>query len=150
VGSVDPEFKNQIHDLNPEIAANGLFWTVPVPDEAVQVDLAAGTAAMHVREYDVVDSYNVPNGLTGGPTEPATVTFDVYWSDPTAVLQLADAAEQVAGTFLDVAAALEFSAQTADFAFVSDAAATSQSVSARIGYEANGAFFPTMGGTPTP
>jgi hypothetical protein len=150
VGSVDPEFNNQIHDLNPEIAANGLFWTVQVPDDAVQVDLAAGTAAMHVRDYELVDAYKVPNALTGGPTEPATVTFDVYWSDPTAMLQLADAAEQVAGTFLDVSGALEFSAKTADFAFVSDEAATSQSDFARIGYEANGAFFPTMGGTPTP
>jgi hypothetical protein len=150
VGSVDPEFKNQVHDFNPGIEPNGLFWTVRIPDDAVQVDLAAGTAEMHVRDFELVDAYNVPNAIAGGPSEPATVTFDVYWSDPTAVLQLSDAAAQVAGTFLDVTAALEFSARTADFAYVSDAADTSRSDFARIGYEANGAFFPTMGGTPTP
>lgn len=149
MGSVDPEFANQVHDFNPEIAPNGLFWTIRIPDDAVQVDLASGTAEMHVNDLSVVDAYNVPNSLQQGASEPANATFDVYWNDPTATLQAEDTAEQVAGTFLEVAGQLEFSASTADFAFVSDPASTSHSLFARLGYEANGAYYSASDGTPT-
>ncbi|MGH2617406.1 MAG: hypothetical protein ACRDJC_19405 [Thermomicrobiales bacterium] len=150
MGSVDPEFKNQVHDFSPPIPASGLFWTVPVPDEAVSVDLGRGTAELHVRELAVQDVYNIPNALGGGPSEPATVTFDVYWFNPTAVENIVNTEQGFAGTFLDVTSALEFSAQTADFAYASDPATASTSLFGRIGYEANGVFLPAMGGTPTP
>ncbi len=117
------------------------------------MNLAAGTAELHVRELAVQDTYSIPNALGGGPSEPATVTFDVYWHSPTAAENQANAEQGFAGTFLDVTSALEWSARTADFAFVSDPADTTKSLFARIGYEANGAFFPAMGtpaaGTPT-
>ena len=109
-----------------------MFWTVSIPDDAVTVNLAAGTAELHVREMKLLDSYSIPNALGGGPSEPATVTFGF------------------AGTFLDVTSALEWSAQTADFAFASDPAATSTSLHGRIGYEANGVYFQTITGTPAP
>ena len=127
-----------------------MFWTVSIPDDAVTVNLAAGTAELHVREMKLLDSYSIPNALGGGPSEPATVTFDVYWFDPTAVNSLANSEQGFAGTFLDVTSALEWSAQTADFAFASDPAATSTSLHGRIGYEANGVYFQTITGTPAP
>ena len=150
MGSVDPEFKNQVHDFSPAIAPSGLFWTVPVPDDAVTVNLAAGTAELHVRELAVLDSYTVPNVLSGGPSEPATVTFDVYWYDPTTVESSVNAEQGFGGTFLDVTSALEWSGQTAEFAFASDPASTSTNLHGLIGYEANGVFLQTMVGTPTP
>ena len=33
-----------MHDFNPGIAASGLFWTVAVPDDSVDVHPGAGTA----------------------------------------------------------------------------------------------------------
>jgi hypothetical protein len=149
VGSVDPEFKNQIHDFDAGIQPSGLFWTVRIPDDAVHVDLATGTAEMHVRDLEVCDYYNIPNALKKGASQPATISFDVYWEKPTAVDEIVNADQGFAGTFLEVTSALVWSAKTANFAFVSDPASTSTSMFARIGYEANGRFLPTMA-TPTP
>jgi hypothetical protein len=150
VGSVDPEFKNQVHDFAPPVAPSGLFWTVPVPDDAVTVNLAAGTAELHIRNMDVLDSYSIPNNLAGGPTEPATVGFDLYWSDPTGVESIVNDEQGYAGTFLEVTSALEWSGQTAEFAFISDPAPTSTSLFGLIGYEANGVFMSSAGGLATP
>jgi hypothetical protein len=121
-----------------------------VPDDAVMVDLAAGTAELHVRELALQDSYNIPNALGGGASEPATVGFDLYWSEPTAVESIVNTEQGYAGTFLTATSALEWSGQTADFAFVSDPAATSSNLFGLIGYEANGIFLPPEGGMATP
>jgi hypothetical protein len=102
------------------------------------VDLAAGTAEMHVQSLDVLDGYNLFNLVPGGPSAPATVSFDVWWHTPTAVEQLSDATNGFAATLLDVTSAISFTARTADFAFVSDPPDTATSIFARIGYEANG------------
>lgn len=152
MGSVDPEGANQVHDFAPPIAPNGLFWTVLIPDDAVTIDLAAGTAELHVRSLEMLDSYTIPNNLAGGPAEPATVDFDLTWSDPTAVQSLVNGEHGFAGTFLEVASTLQWSAQTAGFAFASDPARASESLFGLIGYEANGVFFEPAGepATPTP
>jgi hypothetical protein len=139
-----------VHDFAPPIAPSGLFWTVPIPDDAVTVNLAAGTAELHIRDMDLLDSYSIPNNLAGGPTEPATVGFDLYWSDPTGVESTVNADQGYAGTFLEVTSALEWSGQTAEFAFISDPAPTSTSLFGLIGYEANGVFLPPGGGLATP
>ena len=36
----------QIHDLNPGIKADGLFWTIAIPDEGIEVHLGKGFASM--------------------------------------------------------------------------------------------------------
>ena len=119
-----------------------------MPDAAVVVDLAAGTAEMHVERLEVIEGYNFFNWIAGGPTEPATVSFDIWWHTPTAVENLSDATQGFAATLLDVTSSIAFTARTADFAFVSDPPDTANSIFARIGYEANGIFFPGAGGTP--
>jgi hypothetical protein len=139
-----------VHDFAPPIAPSGLFWTVPVPDDALTVNLADGTAELHMRELELLDSYSIPNNIAGGPTEPATVGFELYWSNPTAVTSEVNTAQGYAGTFLDVTSALEWSGQTAEFVFVSDPASTSTSLFGLIGYEANGAFLPSPGSLATP
>jgi len=53
---------------------------------------------------------------------------------------------------LEVTSALQWSAQTADFAFASDPPQMSTSLFSLIGFEANGVFFASAGerATPTP
>ena len=142
MGAVAPDFSNQIHDFEPGITDSGLFWTVPLPDDTVQVDLAAGTAEMHLRSLDVIDGYSFASLTSGGPSEPATVSFDVWWHTPTAVEHLRDETQGFAATLLEVTSEIAFTAQTADFAFASDAPGVSQTLYARIGFEANGVFLP--------
>src|SRR3989442_8515995 len=36
----------QIHDLNPGIKADGLFWTIAIPDEGIEVHLGEDFASM--------------------------------------------------------------------------------------------------------
>jgi hypothetical protein len=121
---------------------------VPLPDDAITVDLAAGTAEMHVQSLEVLEAYTFPNMISGGPTVPATVSFDIWWHTSKAVEQLSDATATFANTLLDVTSTISFTARTADFAFVSDPPDTAQTLYARIGYEANGVFFPAEVGTP--
>jgi hypothetical protein len=118
-----------------------------LPDDAVHVDLAAGTAEMHVPSLDVIDGYNFFSLLSGGPSEPANVSFDVWWHTPTAVEHLRDETQGFAATLLDVTSEIAFTAQTADFAFASDAPGASQTLYGRIGFEANGLFLPPADAT---
>jgi hypothetical protein len=150
VGSVDPQGANQVHDFAPPIAPSGLFWTVLIPNDVVTVDLASGTAAMQVQSLEMLDSYTIPNNLAGGPAVPATVGFDLTWSVPTSVASLINAEQGYTGTFLEVTSALQWSAQTADFAFVSDPLEASTSRFGLIGFEANGVFFAEAGDLSTP
>jgi hypothetical protein len=82
--------------------------------------------------------------------EPATASFDVWWHSPTSTEQLHDEEQGFAATLLDLMSGVSFSAETADFAFVSDPPDKSQSLFARIGYEANGVYLPPEGGMATP
>ena len=62
----------QLHDFNPGITQNGLFWTVVLPSDAVQVDLSAGTATLEVHNLHLQDYFTLENALTGniGATDP--------------------------------------------------------------------------------
>jgi len=109
---------------------------------------------MHVSNLDVIDGYSFGNLVAGGPSEPATVGFDIWWHTPTAVEQLRDESQGFAATLLEVTSEIAFTAQTADFAFASDPPAASETLYARIGFEANGIYLPPAGApteaTPTP
>ena len=129
---------------------NGLFWTIPFPEDDARIDLAAGKAEMHALSLSLIDSYTFGSSISGGPTEPATVSFDVWWHSPTATEQLHNDEQGFAATLLDVTSGVSFSVESADFAFVSDAPNTSRSLFARIGYEANGVYLPPEEGMATP
>ncbi|HEU5432876.1 MAG TPA: hypothetical protein VFU81_14510 [Thermomicrobiales bacterium] len=121
-------------------------------DEQIQVDLGAGVAELHARNLDVLDGFTIPNLLSGGPTAPATVSFDVWWHTPSATEQLRDEKQGYAATLLDVTSAIAFTAESNGFVFVSDPPDTAKSLYGRIGFEANGVFLPPAGvpaATPT-
>ena len=150
MGAVAPDFSNQVHDYNPGIAENGLFWTIPFPEEGAWIDLAAGKAEMHALSLALPDTYTFTNAFARGPQEPARVSFDVSWHSPRAVEHLRNEEQGFAATLLDVATTISFSAESEAFAFVSDPPETSQALYARIGYEANGVFLPPAGTIATP
>ena len=74
---MDP--KNQIHDFNPGIAENGLFWTIPLPESSLDVHFGKGTGSLHVSGLDVEDYHDIVNALQDGPSVEATVSFDIHW-----------------------------------------------------------------------
>lgn len=139
-----------MHDYNPGIAENGLFWTIPFPDEGAWIDLAAGQAEMHALSLEMPDTYTFANAAVRGPQEMAQVSFDVWWHSPSAVEHIRNEEQGFAATLLAVESAISFSAESETFAYVSDPPETSRALYARIGYEANGAYLPPEGLLATP
>ena len=150
MGAVAPDFSNQVHDFNPGITENGLFWTIPFPDEGAWIDLAAGKAEMHALSLEIPDTYTFINAFARGPQEMARVSFDVWWHSPKGTEHIRNDEQGFAATLLDVESSISFSAESDTFGFVSDPPEKSQAFYARIGYEANGVFLPPEGGLATP
>jgi hypothetical protein len=67
----------QVHDFNPGITPNGVFWIVEVPDDAVKISPDGETLTIHLENVPVVDQGSFPAG-TG--TTPATVSFDIKYT----------------------------------------------------------------------
>ena len=75
MGAVAPDFSNQVHDYNPGIAENGLFWTIPFPEEGAWIDLASGKAEMHALSLEIPDTYTFTNAFArGAQAAPTTYT----------------------------------------------------------------------------
>ena len=69
----------QLHDFEPGIAPNGLFWTIPIPQSAVQVDPGNGTARFHMENVAIPDFGDFFSAVTGGPSTPGRASFDIHW-----------------------------------------------------------------------
>jgi hypothetical protein len=138
-GAVVPA--NQQHDFSPGIPPSGLFWTQPIAPDALTVRLGDGTATLQVRNLPEEDAHTVQNALTGGPTVPATVSFDMLWSALGPPMHLTDPVHQFTGMFQLSTVTIEWSAQEAGFEFHSDPAQTSVNVRSVLGRERNGVFF---------
>lgn len=67
----------QVHDFNPGITPNGVFWIVEVPDDAVKVSDDGGSLTIHLEDVPVIDLGSFPGG-TG--TTPAKVSFDITYT----------------------------------------------------------------------
>jgi len=127
--------------MNPGISLTGLFWTMALPEDSVEVDFGTGRAELRVERAEIQDYGTIPNSLFGGPSEPATVSFEVHWAGRSPRQRVVDSAGEMEGQFIRNAATMEWSATTAKYEFVSQPAGTSSSLFAEIGHERNGAFF---------
>src|SRR5712672_1683846 len=130
----------QLDDMNPGISLTGLFWTMAVPEDSVEVDFDEGRAELRVERAKVQDYGTFLNSLFGGPSEPATVSFEIHWAGKSPRQQVVNTAGEMEGQFIRNAATMEWSATTPEYKFVSRPASTSSSLFAEIGHERNGAF----------
>jgi hypothetical protein len=87
----------------------------------------------------------VESSIKGGPTVPATVSFDVTWGPPLARATLRDEAQGWAGEFVETESRIAWSARQEGFAYQSDPIGTSTSVWGVIGRERNGVFLRQLG-----
>jgi hypothetical protein len=127
-----------VHDFNPGITANGVFWTTPIDRGSVKVNLGNGSASLHVDDLDVEDYHDVVNALLDGPSVEASVSFDVNWSGVDERVKIRNRATGFAGDFIHNKATLQWSASESGFSFISDPLGSGF---AEIGHERNGAFF---------
>src|SRR5690349_4144275 len=98
---------------------------MPIAPESVEIHLGKGTARLHATNLTIRDFHDVPNNFMHGPSQPATVSFDVRWSDPFRRRHIRDETDGFAGTFIENRATLEWSARAIGFEFTSDPANTS-------------------------
>lgn len=132
-----------MHDLNPGITQNGLFWTVVLPADNVRVDLSAGTATLEVDALHIKDYYTIENSFLGniGQPTPAVMSFTVVWNATGGVNHYDTPAQKFRGDFRDALAYIEYSGRAGDFEFESAPLASSTTQAAEIGRESNGSFY---------
>lgn len=140
----EPGPGDQLHDLNPGIATSGLFWTVAIPPESVEVSLAANSATMKMTNASVQDYFSIPYALFGGGPAPipATVSFEVRWRGAGQRVTVRNPAGGLAGDFIRNEAQMEWSATAGPYRFASAGGASSTSSFAEFGRERNGIFLP--------
>ena len=115
---------------------------MPLPSESVNVNLGAGTATMRVTNQHILDFGNIPNAISNGPSDPATVSYTIQWHGVKQRRQVHNADWHVAGLFLDTDATIQWTGrdEATGFTFESDAAGQTV-ISAQLGHERNGVFF---------
>jgi hypothetical protein len=138
----------QIHDLNPTaFPPVGLFWTIEIPVDGIDVQLGAGRASMQASNVPILDYGNIGNALFGGgpPPVPGSVSFNVVWSGVGQRVNIRNTDPVYggfAGEFIRNSAQMQWTATVGDYTFASDPLTTSSSSFAEIGEERNGSFFP--------
>jgi hypothetical protein len=139
----EPGSGSQVHDNNGGILANGLFWVVPLDDDAIRVSRNGRRLLLRARDVPVIDSFQFfgPNQI------PASVSFQVEWratgefvergsgtgvppTDPAAFL----------GRFAVARSTAAFEGSEFGFGFRSDPGVSSDRGFAEMGRERNGVF----------
>ena len=141
MGQPAPDFSNQAHDFDPGLD-NGLFWTVPIDKNSMRVNPGSGKALLVVRDSDMEDYFNVINALQDGTSNEAAVSFEVHWAPGIRHFKVRDKATGMAVEFIRNAATMAWSVESAGQTYVSGPEESSSSLSAQVGLERNGAFFP--------
>lgn len=140
-GAVGTPSAVQVHDFNPGIAKSGLFWTVPVAGDSATFNLEHGVATLAADDLDQEDYHNLHNALLDGPSESASVSFEMRWQAIAEAMNVTDNVHRFTGRFRLSKVTIEWSASTPTFSFVSDPASTTVNVRSVIGRERNGVFF---------
>jgi hypothetical protein len=141
----EPGSGSQVHDINGGVLASGLFWTLPLDDNALQVSDDGRRAVLDVEDIQVIESYR----LFGPNTTPATLSFHIDWE---ATGPFVDRGKDATVAPTDPAAFLarfavarstaEFEVSEFGFSFSSDPGVSTDRGFAEMGRERNGAFLP--------
>lgn len=139
------DFSKQLHDFNPGIADNGLFWTIPIGNGMVDADPATGEARFRGQSVKVDDYTSVPDAIFGGgPTPvPSRVSFDVRWNGHGDTVHIRDTAFGFVGDYVTGVATIAFTAfnEHGDVIYQSDPTGQSNGLPPAVGSERNGVFF---------
>jgi hypothetical protein len=139
----EPGTGSQVNDFNGGIIPSGLFWTLPVDDDALRVSHDGRRAVLEVDELPVIDSFQ----FFGPSQTPASVSFRAEWratgpfeergsgtdvppDDPAAFLGRLAVARSTAN----------FEGSEFGFSFRSDPGASTDRGFAEMGRERNGVF----------
>lgn len=119
-----PFESNQLHDFNPGdlnvpgepnyFMDGGLFWTLRVPEESIEVHPGRGDASFVLSEFSLLDYFTVANAIfrfPAGPDPiPATASLDVEWTGIGEREKVRNEAADFGGQYENAAASLLWSA----------------------------------------
>jgi hypothetical protein len=136
------DLTTQVHDFEPGIRPSGLFWTIRIGHDAVEVhDL--DDAGMHRTHLPMPDYHDFLNAVSPSPkTKPGHVTFDVHWDGLDRRRRIRDDAFGFVGEFRPVRARIDFrvSDDGNGVVYASDSHGQ-KTISGGVGHERNGVFF---------
>ena len=137
------DLTNQVHDWEPGIRQSGLFWTIPVPAEAVEADLAAGRARFRMEGVHIPDFHDFFSAVSPHPRRrPSVVDFDVEFTATGPQAAIRDKKFGFTGLYAPAELHIDFAARNLDghvsYNSVSDGQLT---VGGGMGQERNGIFF---------
>jgi hypothetical protein len=139
-----PVGSGQVHDYNPHIAPNGVFWTIPIAADAVEVELEDATASMELEEVEVFDDHDLKSSVTRvfppGFPKRASINFEIEWNGSIERRKVTNEAQDFTGQFIQTVATIRWSAEQPGFRFDSEPPNPSRNVYAVIGHERNGFF----------
>lgn len=137
----------QVHDFNPGIGVNGLFWIIQIPDNAVTV--TDDTLTISLKNVAVVDQLTFPNpggANLGTSGVPATVSFSITYQKSGMARQVrATSADPLspfnwAGTMWTATNSGTFSLAYNDGSFSAQGSFASAGNFGEMGTERNGSF----------
>src|SRR6266852_7564483 len=114
----------QVHDFNPGIRESGLFWTQPVSEDALEVDLEDGTATLGLDDLDEEDYHNLLNALQDGPSDSASVSYEMRWKATAEPMNVTDSVHRFSGRFQLSTVQMVWWSKAANFEVVSDPASS--------------------------
>jgi hypothetical protein len=136
----------QVHDWEPGIRDNGLFWTIPIDAGAVDVNPGTGEARFRGEAVRVRDFHDFFNAISPNPTSaPARVSYDVRWSGGGARSKIRDTTFGFVGQYVSGPARVSFTAMDDGGAvlYTSDSGGqyNLDGTPPAVGIERNGIFF---------
>jgi hypothetical protein len=139
----EPGSGSQVHDINGGVLASGLFWTLPLDDNALHVSDDRRRSVLDVDDIQVIESYR----LFGPNTTPATLSFHIEWQatgpfverGKDATVAPTDPAAFLA-RFAVARSTAEFEVSEFGFSFRSDPGVSTDQGFAEMGLERNGVF----------
>jgi hypothetical protein len=142
----------QVHDWEPGIRDNGLFWTIPIAPGMLDVNVQRGKAIMRGQSVKVNDYHDFFNAVGFGDITPvpARVDYEVTWHGGSDHVTLSDPDYRFSGDFITGLATISFTAQNdhGDVVYRSDSEGQRNpgpeeggAGSPAVGTEQNGEFF---------
>ena len=125
---------------------------IPATQDSIEVSFGAGVASLRLRDVPVMDAHDLYNNLTNGhgfpplgippvAPVPAMVSFDIEWSGIIDSAKVVNVMHNFRGQFVKTGATIDWSAESANFAFQSESPNPARNLYALIGHEQNGVFF---------
>ena len=135
-----PSDFDKIASFHQPIAANGLYWTAPIPDDALTLSADGKSASVEVRDYRVVDQPKFPKP---GPDYHASLDFRITWRAEGRLIPYTQPKLKYSLEFYRAHAQIEYTARipSRNLVITSAPLRTSDSVFAVMGRERNGSFF---------